>query len=448
MKQIPLLASAGPNLASNTAWMLLGKGIQLLVQMAYFILMARSLGSQQYGSFVAVTAAASVLLPFVGNGSASLMIKNVARDPTQFAESFGNLLAATLVSGLALFGFLVVACLIILPRQIAPAIITLIVISNVLVVPYVGVAGAAFWSVEKLAWTAAINVFASLMHLIGIVAIVLLHRSTLMGWSIAYLATSMFSSVVALGCVLKFLGMPRLGLRRLRRELADGFHFSVGLSAQTIYNDIDKTMLARMATLDAVGIYAAAYRLADVVFLPVASLLSAAYPRFFRAGADGIHTSMKYGFQLLKRVMPYSLCVSAALLAGAPLVPWVLGPEYGRVTEALRWLAVLPVLRTMHYFVADSLTGAGHQALRSLVQVGVAAFNILVNLWAIPAWGWRGAAWSSIASDALLASVLWVAALYLSRRARSLSAPVPSIVPLHSQLAAGISGTACPEAPR
>jgi hypothetical protein len=36
------------------------------------------------------------------------------------------------------------------------------------------------------------------------------------------------------------------------------------------------------------------------------------------------------------------------------------------------------------------------------VQAGVAIFNVLVNLWIIPAYSWRGAAWSSIASDALL----------------------------------------------
>ncbi len=55
-----------------------------------------------------------------------------------------------------------------------------------------------------------------------------------------------------------------------------------------------------------------------------------------------------------------------------------------------------------------ALTGAGYQGLRTLAQVGVAAFNILINLWIIPAYGWRGAAWSSIASDGLLALSFWL----------------------------------------
>ena len=39
-------------------------------------------------------------------------------------------------------------------------------------------------------------------------------------------------------------------------------------------------MLARLGTLEATGIYGAAYRLIDVSFAPVASLLTAAYAVF------------------------------------------------------------------------------------------------------------------------------------------------------------------------
>jgi O-antigen/teichoic acid export membrane protein len=419
MKHLIQLWNVAGNIHHNAAWMLLGKSVQLAIQVAYFILVARYLGPQQYGMFVAVTATVAVLSPFVGNGCASLMIKHVARDRTLFAESFGNLLTVTLLSGLAVSALLLPMCRVVLPRAVTPAVVIMLLVSNVLVVPYVGVAGVAFWSLERLGWTAALNVFASLMHLVGIAVVVMLHRPTLMAWSVAYLVTSTFSSMVALGCVLRFLGMPKLRLRRIKDELWEGFNFSVGLSAQTIYNDIDKTMLARLSTLGDTGIYGAAYRLIDVIFLPVSALLNAAYPGFFRHGKDGVQAAMHYGRRLLKQIMPYSLCASAGVLIGAPAVPWILGHGFVEVTEALRWLAVLPILKTLHYFIGDSLTGAGHQGLRSLIQVGVAAFNILVNLWIIPAYGWRGAAWSSIASDALLGLLFWFAANHLARKAPS-----------------------------
>jgi O-antigen/teichoic acid export membrane protein len=110
--------------------------------------------------------------------------------------------------------------------------------------------------------------------------------------------------------------------------------------------------------------------------------------------------------------------VCAAILLCAGWVPYVLGPDYARIVEALRWLAVLPVLKAMHYFLADTLTGAGYQAVRTCIQAGVGAFNILINLWLIPAYSWRGAAWASIASDALLLCGIGSAVFLLSRQRR------------------------------
>jgi O-antigen/teichoic acid export membrane protein len=119
---------------------------------------------------------------------------------------------------------------------------------------------------------------------------------------------------------------------------------------------------------------------------------------------------------LLLRTLGYSSSVCVVMLLCAGIVPHVLGPEYARTAEALRWLAPLPILKGLHYFLSDSLTGAGHQGLRTAIQASVAAFNVLINLWIIPAYSWRGAAWSSIASDTLLVCGVGAAVFILSRR--------------------------------
>jgi O-antigen/teichoic acid export membrane protein len=65
------------------------------------------------------------------------------------------------------------------------------------------------------------------------------------------------------------------------------------------------------------------------------------------------------------------------------------------------------LLKSVHYFAADTLTGAGYQGRRTVAQVIVAAVNIGINIPLIAHASWRGAAWSSIASDGLLAVMLW-----------------------------------------
>jgi O-antigen/teichoic acid export membrane protein len=95
---------------------------------------------------------------------------------------------------------------------------------------------------------------ASLTRLIGIGGLALaVSHSGVMAWSAVYLAGSIATGLVAVAWVTFSLGKPKLALHRIRGEGAEGFYFSVSLSAQTIYNDIDKTMVARLATLEAAG---------------------------------------------------------------------------------------------------------------------------------------------------------------------------------------------------
>jgi len=68
--------------------------------------------------------------------------------------------------------------------------------------------------------------------------------------------------------------------------------------------------------------------------------------------------------------------------------------------------------------MGEALTGAGHQGVRASTHVTVAVFNILINLWIIPRYGWRGAAWSSLASDGLLVILMYAAVQAMTRLSR------------------------------
>jgi O-antigen/teichoic acid export membrane protein len=131
--------------------------------------------------------------------------------------------------------------------------------------------------------------------------------------------------------------------------------------------------------------------------------------------------------RLLPKAIVYSAFIFACLLLTAPLVPHVLGKNYALSVVALRWLALLPVIRTIHSFYSDALTAAGRQGLRMTLQLFVALFNIGINLWLIPAYSWRGAVISSLISDVLLA-VLVVTAIAIVRRAESPLALASTVV--------------------
>jgi len=399
--------------------MLVGLGLKLVIQAAYFTVIARSLGAEHYGAFVGVVGLVGILSPFGTLGSGNLLIKNVARDHRKFRTNFGLALLTTISVSSIFFLLVGLVSRYFLPATIPASLAMLIAASDLFGTSITLICGQAFLAFERLKWTASINALLSALRLVAaLILIALYHNPSALQWGRFYFGSTSLAAITALVLVFVKLGPPELRLTRTAAEFREGFYFSAGKSTETIYNDIDKAMLARLGTLGATGIYGAAYRLIDVSFAPIASLMAAAYPGFFRAGAGGISAAIQYAKPLFWRALAYATLVSAAMLVGAGIVPYILGSEYRLTVEALRWLAILPMLKVVHTFLSDALSGTGNQGLRSLIQLGVAVFNVLINLWMIPAYSWRGAAWSSIASDALLACGIGAAVMVLSRRAQ------------------------------
>ncbi len=400
-------------LARNSGWMLIGFGLRVMAQTGYFILLARALGPREYGEFVAITALIAIVAPFAGMGAGNLLIKNVARDRAAFAQAWGNALTVLAASGGALLVAILLIVRFVLPDSIPWSLILLVSVSDLIIVRVGELASQGFQATEQMRYTAKLYLLPYLLRLVGAAIVFgVWHRTTALRWGWFYLATTVIASAVSVILANRMLGCPKLGFSRIPGEWEEGFYFGTALSAQTINNDIDKTMLARLSTLDATGIYAVAYRVIDVAFAPVRSVVYAAYPDFFRHGHKGIAASYAYAKRLLPKMMGYAVVVAIGLFVTAPLIPVLLGSEYARTVEALRWMALLPLFKSMHYFLADSLTGAGYQRIRTVAQIAVAAMNIALNFWLIPLYSWRGAAWASVASDGALVLAMYSVVMF------------------------------------
>jgi len=401
-------------LARNSVWMFLGYGVRIIVQAGYFILIARALGPREYGAFVGATALIAIAGPFGGVGAANLLVKNVSRDRSLFAVYFGNALFLVLASGLLLVGGIVLIARWVLPPTIPLLLIILICLSDAIGQRLNDVMEKCFQAVEQLRYTAIFSLLPYLLRMISAAIVFSVwHRASAMIWAWFYVGGMALSCAISVVVTIWKLGAPKLCLSRIPPELKEGFYFGAAQSAQTIYNDIDKTMLARLSTLDATGIYAAAYRVIDVAITPMQSVRYAAYSNFFRSGERGIASSYAYARRLMPRLIGYSVLVFFGLYLLAPFFPLIIGAEFARTVQAMRWLALLPLLKTIHFFFADAVTGAGYQGLRSAAQVCVAILNIGLNLWLIPLYSWRGAAWASLASDGSLAIAMYAILMFI-----------------------------------
>jgi O-antigen/teichoic acid export membrane protein len=248
-----------------------------------------------------------------------------------------------------------------------------------------------------------------------------LHHATAQQWALAALACSLIAAASALLFVTRFYGKPSFSARLLSLRAGEGFIFALSDSTTGIYNNIDKAMLGHYGMNAANGIYTMAYRVIDVACMPVRSVQGAAFPRFFQKGVGGVHSTAAYASRILKRTAPIAMLSTVAMLLAAPIIPHLLGKSFDESVLALQWLCLLPVFRSLHSSAADALTGAGHQKLRLGTQTTAASFNFLVNLYLIPHYGWLGAAWSSLATDASLAVLNWTSLSILRVQARRLA---------------------------
>lgn len=403
-------------LLRDTTHLSIGQGLRLVIQAVYFVLIARSLGPDSYGAFVAVVAMASVLGPFSGMGTPNLFVKNVRSGKREAAVCWGNGLLLTVVAG-ALFSAFLIAMNYVFHLKNASLVVTIVCTSDLILMKITELACFGFAASNRMTQTSIQAVVVSLLRLLGIVVLMgVVHRVTLDRWVLVYLLTSLLGMVYAVWKGSQLWGTPRIDLRTLREDVAEGVFFSIGSSASTIYNDIDKIMLSKLSDLASTGVYAAAYRIIDVSLTPVRSLVAAAYPQFFRKGVDGMRATYRYALSLIGKAAIYGVLASAALWLCAPVLPLVLGSKYDAVVPALRWLALIPFLRCIHMFLGDSLSGAGLQRRRTGVQVVVALINIGLNIVILPRYSWRGAAWTSLGCDGLLVVAFWFTALYCCRR--------------------------------
>ena len=113
-------------------------------------------------------------------------------------------------------------------------------------------------------------------------------------------------------------------------------------------------------------------------------------------GANGIEASYSDARRLIRKALIFGMAILWPSSSSPLYYPTSLGQSTADVAPAIQWLAFISVMRCVHWFLADALSGANAQILRTSVQVGIALFNIGLNLVVLPRWSWIGAAWTKL----------------------------------------------------
>jgi PST family polysaccharide transporter len=182
--------------------------------------------------------------------------------------------------------------------------------------------------------------------------------------------------------------------------------------AIVIYMKIDEVMLRLLAGPAAVGIYSAATRLTEIwYFVPVA-LASSLLPALLRARAAG---EVAYRGRLQQY---YDLSAGAAYVLSVPVAlaaPWIVRAAYGAAFAGAGPIVAVHIWSSVFVFIGVArgqwLVNERLQIFYLLATLAGAAVNIALNFVLIPRWGGLGAAWATVASQALAA---WLSSFCLA----------------------------------
>jgi len=409
------------NLARDTFWMLSSKLFNVVMQTGYFVIVARLLGRENYGAFIVITACASIIFPFVALGSEHVLVKNVSTNKASFSTYWGNALVLLAGNGFLLTLLLLLLSPFIFPNDLLWRTILLILLADLICLALLDLCYKALIAADMVKKTAQLGILSTCGKLLAALSLAtFFDKPSIATWSYLYFASAAITATISVLLVHKMIGRPKPLLSELKLNLVQGLYFAISASASNINAGLDKSMLGKLSNVTAAGIYGSAYRFIDVGNVPLLALFGATYTRFFQHGKSGIKGSLNFAKRLLPLVGFYAIASVVGYFIIAPYIPVILGEEYRDAINALYLLSPLPAIAAFQYLAADTLTGSGNQKARSIVQVGSAIINILLNIWLIPKYSWQGAAWATLISDSLRLGCLGLIIIHLYRQDESL----------------------------
>ncbi|MGN2272019.1 oligosaccharide flippase family protein [Priestia megaterium] len=400
-------------IAKNTAWMLVGYLAKVGLQAVTFVFLAKQLGIREFGIFSSILAVSSIIAPFVHLGAYNMLIEDIVKGK-QVSKAVGNNLVTSLIVlplGLLLIGiislYLKISIIISINVSIAVCLGGLLI----------GINKAVNISQETLRYNSYLEVLLGFLQILS-VFVLNTFDGGILEWSTYYLICNLFVGTIALVTIIKRYGWVKGDLVNLKTRLNFGFHFAIAGLANNGLADIDKTMLTKVASLEATGVFSLAQRVINMGFLPLMAFLGAIYPRFVNIEARGYEKSRNLAIRITPIVLAYSIMMILIIWIFAPILVGIIGEGFKEAKIAIRTLCFLILIQGLQYPFADALTGSGNQKIRTYCQVSVLFLNIMMNLAFIPKLGWVGAAVGSIISQIFFLLLLLFTPILLKKNVK------------------------------
>ncbi len=364
--------------------------LRAAAQSALVLLLARWLGAQSYGAFVAALAVASFFTPLAGLGLNAVLLREGARQSQELPHLLRRALRLWLIAGSLATPAAVLTIAWTLPSAAPLWGIAALAAAEVMAASLIEILARLEQAQHRTTRFGAIHAGLPSVRLIALLAL-LGTTPSLAAWLLVYAtATSVYAMALARMAWHGFRtdNAPRsaeTGITSTPALLRAGAPFALSALALRLQAEFNKPVLAQLGYAPAAAL-GVAQRVVDLATLPLAALQETLWPRVLAAAAPG-RRLLTSGALLIA----LALVAGMALALAAPLLPWLLGPEYASAADVLVWLAGLPALQVMRNLGNAWLMAEGRYPALFWSYTLSAVTGSLLALVLIPRFGIAGA---------------------------------------------------------
>lgn len=401
------------SLGRNTGLLFIADVAVAAGRMLTFFLLGIALGADELGRYVAVLGLAQLVFPASRVGISHVMVRGISRG-NRFEEDWSKSTTVTILG--SVLGALVTVLIAEVIFDVSPLTSLLIGFAQLLGLGFLQAGGMASAAHGRSEIGIAINAASTVFRLLAILGFFFAVSSRSVDVWAWFLLPSMVATAVSTMYIMqRFLdARPRFVLPT-REDLALGSGFVFVEFGSTAQSDIDRVVLGAYGLDADAGVYAAAFRVAELANLPLGALLRASYSEFFRRGSNSVAEALQYARKLTSYSVAYGICAGIGLWVLAPLLQVLMGDGFADSVTALRWLSFVPAVRALQIFPANVLTGVDRLWERARLMMTSASINLASNIVLAPTYGWRGAAVSTLIAELFFAGILWRSVLRAAR---------------------------------
>lgn len=397
----PVRASGTSRILPNTVYRAAADVGSKLISVGFFVVMARVLGDDAFGSFTFGLSFAALVTVLAGFGQDAILTREVARDRRRLDDYFANTVAIKLVLALPVMAAAVLG-LSLVHMQATTRIVAILISIAVLAELLATTCFAVFQAFERLGFlpiviisqrffTAAAGI-AAMAAGAGIEAV-----------SAIYLGGSLLALALATILLFRRVVRPRLAIDTSRWWPLVRVAAPVGLALvfQVTLFRVDASILQIFEPVGVVGHYGAAYRLFESPLFIGWAVAAAVYPVFSRlADAPELRTVAERSLKLaVASTLPVAL--GAAVLAG-PVVSLLYGAEFKPSARVLALLAPTITLYSFNHVAGMLVLARDRQAWLAWLYGLMAVENVAANFATIPSYGMTAAAVNTTVTEVLL----------------------------------------------